>query len=67
MEKRSTGHFDKTGQEVFEGDKLHGKTIDGNNAIFNVKWSDYRNSFIGENPDEIYDISPSKFHHYKVV
>ena len=64
---RVTGSFDKNGQEIVEGNKLFGKTIDGNEAIFTVKWSDYRRGWIGDCPDEIYDISSSIFNQYVVV
>jgi hypothetical protein len=64
---RSTSFTDKNGDMIHEGDKIYGKTADGDEATFNVKWSDYRNTFIGDNPDEIYDISPSIFHQYEIV
>lgn len=65
MLKKSTGYYDKHGELIYDGDKLFGKTIDGNEAVFTVRWSDYRNSFIGDNPDEIYDLSPTIFHQYE--
>jgi len=67
MKIKSTGNFDKNGKKIFTGDKLFGKTIDGNNATFTVRWSDFRNGFIGDCPDEIYDLSPTIFNQYVVV
>jgi len=64
--RKSTGCYDKNGKLIFDGDKLFGKTIDGNDATFTVKWSDYRHGWIGDNPYEIYDISSSIFNQYEV-
>jgi hypothetical protein len=65
MDKKSTGYYDKNGELIYDGDKLVGKTFDGNEATFIVRWSDYHHSFIGDCPDEIYDVSPSIFHQYE--
>ena len=65
--KRTTNKQDKHGKEIFEGDKLRGKTFDGHVVIFIVKWSNYHNRFIGDCRDEIYDINPSIFHQYEIT
>lgn len=65
MDKKSTGKYDRNGKLIYDGDKLFGKTIDGNDAVFTVHWSDYRHGWIGNNPDEIYDISSSIFNQYE--
>ena len=63
---KPTGYYDKNNKEIFDGQILIGKNIDGNIAEFVVKWSDYRKCFIGYNSDEMYDISPSIFYQYTI-
>jgi len=65
MDKKSTGYYDKNGKLIYDGDKLFGKTIDGNENTFTVRWSNYRHSWIGDCPNEIYDISLSIFYQYE--
>lgn len=64
---KTTGYVDKHGNKIREGDELKGKTIDGDTAIFKVRWSDFHKNYIGDNPDEIYDVSHSIFHQYEIV
>ena len=64
---RTTSRYDKNGNEIFEGNRIEGKTMDGDTAIFIVRWSDYHGDFIGDCPDEIYDVSPSIFHQYEII
>lgn len=66
MDKKSTGRYDKKGKLIYDGDTLFGKTINGDYSTFKVRWSDYRHDWIGDNPDEIYDISSSIFNQYEV-
>jgi len=65
MNKKSTGYYDKNNKLIYGGDKLFGKTIDGNYATFTVQWSDYHHGWIGYCSDEIYDISSSIFNQYE--
>lgn len=66
MDKKCTGKYDKNDKLIYDGDKLYGKTMDGYYATFTVKYSDYRHDWIGDNPNEIYDISSSIFNQYEV-
>ena len=66
MDKKCTGYTDKNGQLIYDGDKLYGKTINGDYATFTVTYSDYRHSWIGDCSDEVYDIAPSIFNQYEV-
>ncbi len=65
--KRTTGEYDKNGKEIFEGNKLKGKNFDGEITVFNVRWSEFYSIFIGDNPDEIFDISESIFNQYEII
>lgn len=61
MIKKTTGKFDIEGKEIFEGDHLKYKDINGNDNEFIVKWSNYWNKFIGDAYGEIYDLSSDYF------
>jgi hypothetical protein len=58
---RTTGKFDIEGNEIFEGDTLLYKDINGKMNEFKVKWSNYRKDFIGDALGEIYDLSSKYF------
>lgn len=64
---RNTGWVDKDGDAICEGDKLKHPSMDGPMAIFTVKWSEYRKTYIGDAPGEIYDLATTNFAKAKIV
>jgi hypothetical protein len=58
---------DYIGTPLDEGDVIEGENVDGHITRFVVRWSDYRDQYIGENPNEIYDVSQDIFHKYERV
>jgi len=66
MDRKATGYYDKNEKLIYDGDKLFGKTIDGNDATFTVRWSDCHHGWIGDCSNEIFDIDSSIFNQYEV-
>ena len=56
-----TPYKDKNGTIIKVGDILLHDSIDGEPCEFKVRYSDYRNDYIGDCPTEIYDLSSKLF------
>ncbi|MBT2759987.1 hypothetical protein [Paenibacillus sp. ISL-20] len=67
MKESRTTPKDCMGTSLSLGDVIEGENIDGKITRFVIKWSEYRNQHIGENPDEAYDVSQELFHRYEKV
>lgn len=67
MTGQPTGFVDVNGREIFEGSEIKGKNIEGKVKVFKVKWSKFRGKWVGDNPDEMHDVSQDIFKNYEVV
>lgn len=60
-EKTSTGLHDINGKEIFVGDILEYRDINGNLTRSIVRWSKYWGKIVGDVYGEFYDLSPDYF------
>ena len=62
-----TGLRDENETLIFEGDVVSRKSPDGREVNYLIKWSDFRGHFLGDNPDEIYDVAPGVFSSTEII
>lgn len=55
--KKLTGIRDKKGKDLFDGAKVRHHNQEGESKVYVVKWSANDGQWIGDCPDEIYDLS----------
>jgi hypothetical protein len=66
-EIKFTGFQDKNSNNIYEGSELLAKSIDGVLTRYKVRWSIYRADWIGDNPNETYDLSSGLFIESEIV
>lgn len=60
-DRKSTNLNDRGGNEIFEGDTVRAKNIEGKWINWTIQWSEWGKTWEGENPGEIYHLGPTLF------
>ncbi len=67
MNKDFTGILDKNGNKIHVDDIVELKNMEGKVTYYKVRFSEYHNQYVGDNIDEIYDVSAKKLEQSVIV